>query len=184
MRGLKRVGVRTVTFDAASSDAIDFNTSGLQVRAIEAGLQPAWVYDPAGLGPHDAFVLRHVPRPGDPPPCQRLNDGSGVYVVLGNPVIPFALYTFLCPARNPLFYKRAGPLPFETLVQLHPDITGPARTLLLAVMLALHRQGVQGLQFDRTSANALFFQPTGLERLAELAQLPVLATLAPPSAHT
>jgi hypothetical protein len=108
MRGLKRVGVKTITFDAASSNDIDFNTSGLQVLAIEAGLQPRWVYDPAALGPHDAIMLRHILQPGDPPPCQRLNDGTGVYVVFGNPIIPLPLYTFICPRHNPLFYKRAA----------------------------------------------------------------------------
>jgi hypothetical protein len=179
MRGLKRAGVRTVTFDAASSDDINFNTSGLQALAIEAGLSPTWVYNPAGLGPHDAFVLRHVPQAGDAPPCQRLNDGSGVYVVLGNPIIPFELYTFLCPGRQPLFYRRTAPLSFETQVQLHPEITGPSRTLLLGVLLALHRQGIQRLQFDRASADTLFFQPGGLERLAAAAQLPVPAGLTP-----
>lgn len=173
MRGLKRVGAQTVTFDAASSDDLDFNTSGLQVLAIDAGLEPTWVYNPAGLGPRDAFVLRHVQQPGDPPPCQRLNDGSGVYVVLGNPVIPFELYTFLCPGRRPLFYKRTAPLSLATQIQLHPDITGPSRTLLLSVMLALRKHGVWTLEFDRASADKLFFQPTGLERLAAVAQLPV-----------
>jgi 4-amino-4-deoxy-L-arabinose transferase-like glycosyltransferase len=173
MQGLKRVGARSVTFDAASSDDIDFNTSGLQVLAIDAGLKPTWVYNPAALGPRDAFVLRHVQQPGDPPPCQRLNDGSGVYVVLGNPVIPFELYTFLCPGRWPLFYKRTAPLSLATQIQLHPDITGPSRTLLLSVMLALRKHGVRTLEFDRASADKLFFQPTGLERLAAVAQLPV-----------
>jgi 4-amino-4-deoxy-L-arabinose transferase-like glycosyltransferase len=83
MRGLHRVGVRSVTFDSASSDDINFNTTGLQVLAIEAGVPPTPVYNPGGLGAHDAFILRHAPAPGDPPPCQRLNDGTGVYVVLG-----------------------------------------------------------------------------------------------------
>jgi 4-amino-4-deoxy-L-arabinose transferase-like glycosyltransferase len=179
MQGLKRVGVRTVTFDAASSDDIDFNTSGLQVLAIQAGLRPTWVYDPASLGAHDAFVLRHVQAPGDPPPCQRLNDGSGVYVVLGNPVMPFELYTFICPGRRPMLYKRTAPLSLETQIQLHPEITGPSRALLLGVMLALHREGVGRLQLDRASANQVFFQPTGVERLAGAAQLPVPAGLAP-----
>jgi Dolichyl-phosphate-mannose-protein mannosyltransferase len=179
LRGLKRVGVRTVTFDAASSNNINFNTSGLQVLTIQAGLAPTWIYDPAGLGPRDAFVLRHIPLPGDPPPCQRLNDGSGVYVVLGNPVLPFELYTFLCPGHRPLFYKRTAPLSTATQIQLHPDIIGPSRTLLLNVMLALHREGVRTLQFDRASADTLFFQPTGLERLAAAAQLPVPAAVAP-----
>ena len=64
-------------------------------------------------------------------------------------------------------------------MQLHPDITGPSRTLLLDVMLALRRQGVQRLQFDRASADTPFFQPSGLERLAALTQLPVPPTLLP-----
>jgi hypothetical protein len=34
---------------------------------------------------YNAYVLRRAVRPGDPPPCQRLNDGSGVYVIRGNP---------------------------------------------------------------------------------------------------
>jgi hypothetical protein len=179
MRGLKRLGVRTVTFDAASSDDIDFNTSGLQVLAIDAGVAPTWVYNPAGLGPSDAFVLRHVPQPGDPSPCRRLKDGSGVYVVLGNPVMPFELYTFICPGRRPVSYKRTAPLSFETQVQLHPDIVGPPRTLLLSALLALHRRGVTLIEFERASANQLFFQPIGLERLAALAQLPVPPGLTP-----
>jgi Dolichyl-phosphate-mannose-protein mannosyltransferase len=111
MRGLKHVGVRTITFDAGSSDDINFNTSGLQVLAIEAGLTPTAVYNPGGLGPHDAFMLRHVLQPGDPPPCQRLNDGTGVYVVLGYAYIPFPDYTFVCPGHHPLFYKRTAPAP-------------------------------------------------------------------------
>lgn len=184
LRGLKRAGVRTVTFDAASSDDIDFNTSGLQVLAIQAGLKPTFVYDPPALGPRDAFLLRHVPQPGDPPPCRRLNDGTGVYVVLGNPVIPFELYTFICPGHRPLFYKRQAPLSRETQLELHPDIEGPSRALVLGVLEGLRREGVQAIQFDRASANQLFFSATGLERLAALAQLPVPPGLAPSQLST
>jgi 4-amino-4-deoxy-L-arabinose transferase-like glycosyltransferase len=111
MRGLKRVGVRNVTFDAGSTDSADFNTSGLQVLAIEAGLPVTTIYNPAALGPHDAFMLRHVLQPWDPPPCQRLRDGTGVYVVLGYAYIPFSSYTFICPTHRPLLYKRTTSLP-------------------------------------------------------------------------
>jgi hypothetical protein len=111
MRGLKRVGVRTVTFDAGSSNDISFNTSGLQVLAAEAGLPYTTIYNPGGLAPRDAFVLRHVPQPWDPSPCQRLNDGTGVYVVLGYAYIPFSNYTFICPTHHPLLYRRTVPLP-------------------------------------------------------------------------
>jgi 4-amino-4-deoxy-L-arabinose transferase-like glycosyltransferase len=179
MRGLKRMGVHTVTFDAASSNEIDFNTSGLQVLAIEAGVEPTWVYNPAGLGPHDAFLLRHFPEAGDPPPCQRLNDGSGVYIVLGNPVMPFALYTFVCPGRTPAFYKRTAPLPVATQIQLHPEITGPPRALLLEAMKSLHHEGVRLVQFDPASADALFFNYAGLVALAGLSRLPVQSSYAP-----
>jgi hypothetical protein len=87
--------------------------------------------------------------------------------------MPFGLYTFLCPGRKPLFYKRTAPMSLETHIQLHPELTGPSRSMLLAILLALHRQGVQALQFDHASANQLFFQPTGLERLAALAEIPI-----------
>jgi hypothetical protein len=53
-------------------------------------------------------MLRHVPVAGDPPPCERFPDGSGLYIVLGNPVIPFNSYNFYCPLRSPRFYHRAG----------------------------------------------------------------------------
>jgi len=179
MRGLKRIGVHSVTFDAASSDDINFNSSGLQVLAIEAGVPPTWTYNPAGLGPRDAFVLRRFPQPGDPPPCQRLKDGSGVYIVLGNPIMPFAAYTFVCPGRTPLAYKRTAPLPVEAQIQLHPEITGPSRALLLGVMQALRREDVPLIQFDPASANALFFNYVGLVQLAGLVKLAVQSSYAP-----
>ncbi len=179
LRGLKRVGVHTVTFDAGSSDDINFNTSGLEALAIDAGIQPTFVYNPAGLGPHDAFLLRHVPVAGDPPPCQMLNDGTGIYVVLGNPVVPFDTYTFICPGRKPLFYKRTAPLPLETQLQMNPEITGAPRGMLLGVLAGLHSHGIQFIQFDRTSADKQFFQPTGIERLAVISGLPVPAGVTP-----
>jgi hypothetical protein len=124
-------------------------------------------------------MLRHILQPGDPPPCQRLNDGTGVYVVLGSPFVPFPLYTFICPGHRPLFYKRTGPLPLATLVQLQPELDEPSRAMILNVLLALRRQRVHAFQFDRASADTLFFQPVGVERLAELAKLPIPPGLAP-----
>ncbi len=179
MRELKRASIQTITFDAGSTDVTDFTTYGLQVRAIQAGLPPTAVYDPAALGPHDAFMLRHFPGPGDPPPCQRLRDGSGVYVALGDAFKPFEEYTFICPSRHPEIYRRTAPLSMETEIQLHPEIEGVSRAMLLSTLLALHREGVQALEFERASADTLFFQPGGLERLAEVAQLPVPAGLTP-----
>jgi uncharacterized membrane protein YsdA (DUF1294 family) len=179
MRGLKRAGIESITFDAGSTDVAEFTTYGLQVRAIQAGLAPTAVYNPAALGPRDAFMLRHFPQPGDPPPCQRLLDGSGVYVELGDAFKPFEEYTFICPGRSPAIYRRTAPLSIATEIELHPEITGASRTMLLNILLALHGEGVQALQFERASADTVFFQPVGVERLAEVAQLPVPPGLTP-----
>ena len=181
MRELKRAGVRTITFDAGSAagNPSTFSTYGLTVRADQAGLPVTAAYDPGALGPHDGFMLLHVPAAGDPPPCQRLPGGEGVYVELGNPVKPFETDTFICPGRHPEVYARTGPLSLETELQMHPEITGAPRTLLVNVLLALRREGIQAIEFDRASADTLFFQPGGLERLAALAQLPVPPGLTP-----
>ena len=52
----------------------------------------------------DAFMLRRVPSQGDAPPCTTLDDGTGVYLVLGNPFIPFERYRLYCPTKTPAFY--------------------------------------------------------------------------------
>jgi hypothetical protein len=181
MRELKHSGIRTITFDAGSTAGNEgnFSTFGLTVRAIQAGLPVTASYDPAALTANEAFMLLHVPEPGDPPPCQLLSDRQGVYVELGSPVKPFQTYTFICPSRRPRIYQRTAPLSLETQLLLHPEIEGATRTMLLDVLVALHGEGIQAMQFDRASADTLFFQPGGLERLSEIAQLPVPAGLAP-----
>jgi hypothetical protein len=163
MRGLKRAGVRTITFEAASTDVSDFTTYGLTVRAIQAGLRPTARYDLQALGPHDGFMLRRVPQPGDPAPCQRLRDGSGVYVELGNPVKPFQTYTFVCPGRRPEVYTRPGPLP----ASITHVVAGEPRQVLLKMMRALRRHGVRLVEFNPASVNAQYFDPAALTRLAE-----------------
>lgn len=102
LRGLRRDGVTRVTFCCANP--IDFNVIGLSVMTAEAGLiNPV---DPATLGPKDVFLAAHAPiLPSDPPPCQRLRDGIGIYAELGDPVgKPFSQYTFICPGRKPEIY--------------------------------------------------------------------------------
>ena len=65
------------------------------------------------------------------------------------------------------------------LIQQHPEITGPSRACCWASLLRCTAKACKALEFDRASADALFFQPGGLERLAEVAQLPVPAGCAP-----
>lgn len=178
-RGLKHLGIKAITVDAGSATNVNFSTYGLTVRAIQAGVTPTPVYNPAALGPHEAFILLHVPQPGDPPPCEKLEEGIGVYAELGNPVKPFETYTLICPTHDPAIYHRTAPLSLEALIQMHPEINEPTHAMLLNVMLALHRQGATAVQIDRASADTVFFQPTGIERIAALAQLPVPSTYDP-----
>jgi hypothetical protein len=178
-RGLKNLGIKAITIDAGSATNVNFSTYGLTVRAIQAGITPTPVYNPAALGPHEAFILLHVPQPGDPPPCEKLEEGIGVYAELGNPVKPFETYTLICPTHDPAIYQRTAPLSLEALIQMHPEINEPTHAMLLNVMLALHHQGVTAIQIDRASADTVFFQPTGIERIAALAQLPVPSTYDP-----
>src|SRR5262249_25371935 len=90
------------------------------------------------------------------------------------PVMPFALYTFICPGHHPLLYKRSG-VPQATLAQLQLELSEPSRQMVLAVLVALHGRGVSALQIDRASAHKPFFHPTGVEKLAALARISVPA---------
>jgi hypothetical protein len=179
MSGLRAAGIQTVTFDG--SDTEDFNTSGLQVRAIEAGVTPASVYDPANLGPHGAFLLRHVRVAGDPPPCRTLEDGSGVYVVLKNALQPFVDYTFICPGRRPEIYRRTAPLSPAMVVQGEAQLPEPYRDQIATIMRAMRRQGVVEVQFDPASENVPFFAPGPLQNMALSTGLTLPSTYAPGS---
>jgi uncharacterized membrane protein YsdA (DUF1294 family) len=111
LRGLRRDGVTAVTF--CCTNPIDFNVIGLSVMTTEAGLENP--VNPAVLRPRDVFLAAHAPVvPGDPPPCQRLSDGAGIYAVLGDPFgKTFSQYTFICPGRRPEIYgyRATGPPP-------------------------------------------------------------------------
>jgi hypothetical protein len=168
--------VKTITVDAGSADVDYFTASGLQVMAIEAGLTPTEVYAPGSLGPHDAFILRHVPVPGDPQPCQRLTDGTGVYVELGDAFKPFQEYTFICPGRHPDIYRRTAPLP----ISITHVITGQPRSVFMRMFAALRRHGITTVEFNPTSAAAApYFDLIGLTTLAEQAGLARPATYDP-----
>jgi len=179
MSALRRAGIRSVTFDGGSADAIDFNTSGLQVRALEAGLAPTDAYDPANLGPHGAFLLRHFPVAGDPPPCRRMDDGSGVYVVVGNAAQPLETDTFLCPGHTPETYRRTAPLSPDVTAQLESQIPQPYQSRIAAVMSAMHRQGVALVEFDAPSSDVPFFAAGPLAKLAAASGLSLPATYSP-----
>jgi dolichyl-phosphate-mannose-protein mannosyltransferase len=173
LQGLRRIGARSAVFDGGSTDVGDFTNAGLSWLALVAGLNVPPIQNLPAMGPHDAFILRRAIQPSDPPPCQRLADGSGVYVELGNPLrFPFEETTWVCPGRSPLFYRRTAPLP-EALTH---NITGRPREQLLAVMRAMHRQGISTVEFDAVSSYSAFTDAIGLQRLAAIAGLSVPAT--------
>lgn len=168
IEALKRLHFRYVEFDGGSANIPDFSQNGLGVLTIEADLpEPAFGYNLALLTTHDAFILRRFAQAGDPPPCQRMVDGSGVYVEVGNPVAaPFEEYHFICPGRKPLYYQRTVPLS-EDLTHV---ITGEPRQALVSLFRALRRSGVRTVQYDASMIASyegeVFMENVGLQTLA------------------
>jgi len=184
LKGLKRMGFKEVEFDGGSTNIADFSQNGLGVLSIESGLPEPPSYNLAALGPGDAFVLRRFVQPGDPPPCQRMVDGSGIYVEVTNPISgPFEVMRFVCPGRHPAYYQRTAPLP-ESISHV---ITGAPRQALLDIFRAMHRDRIRSVEFD-PSMETSYMEPIGLQALASQAGLPVPlvntpATLGPRQAY-
>jgi hypothetical protein len=165
MQGLRRLGVVELEVDGGSANSPDFNNAGLSALAIVAGLAVPGAEDLSAMGPTDAFVLRRVPMTTDPPACQMLDDGTGIYVSLGNPLMfPFDETTFVCPGAVHPFYHVA-PTP-----GLIPQ---PERTELLSVLRAMRRHGIRTVQFDATTMQLPPYDRIGLEGLAAQAGLSV-----------
>jgi hypothetical protein len=115
MRGLHKQGVESIGLDG-SVNQLDFSIAGIIPVARDAGVGVSLAPAP---GPHFAWLLLHTPAAGEPAPCQRLNDGSGVYVVSGpfanlsaeslrDPADPSMRYTFICPGRPSVKWPPAG----------------------------------------------------------------------------
>ncbi|MGH2916589.1 MAG: ArnT family glycosyltransferase [Solirubrobacteraceae bacterium] len=111
-RGLRAMGIREVDLYTGNNE-IDFNSNGIGALAAASGIYVAPV--PLPPGPWSAYVFVHTPRPGDPPACQTLNDGEGIYVAADNfqGLDPGTLtdphasapLTFICPGRGPLAFR-------------------------------------------------------------------------------
>jgi 4-amino-4-deoxy-L-arabinose transferase-like glycosyltransferase len=107
MRAVRRTGVRQVSYCCVNT--ADFNPLGLTVMTSEAGLFPI---EPGALSPSGVFLALHAPMAGDPPACQRMRSGTGIYAELGNPIVkPFSSYTFICPGRKPEIYGNGASTP-------------------------------------------------------------------------
>ena len=108
MRAMRKQGVSTVEFDAATLNLTTFlDRDALENLAAQAGLTVPDVYNPAALGPHQAFMQRqpwNVQKEG-PQPCGLTSDGDGLYITLGDPLHAAQSYRYYCPLRNPRFTK-------------------------------------------------------------------------------
>lgn len=100
---LRREGVRTVAWSIEQSRAPDFSYEGLMPLARIAKLSPAVTQSPEyGRSASIATLLHESASARPAPPCTRLSDGTGVWVVRYDTAArKLALY---CPTRRPRFY--------------------------------------------------------------------------------
>ena len=140
-QGLKKMGVQLIEFDGGSANLVDFNNLGLAVLAEIAGIPVPARTTSRRWGQRPRSCAAAGPVPGDPPPCQRLDDGTGVYVSLGNPLMfPLDETTFVCPGRRHPFYHAAHP-------PGAPAMPAPLRTYLTSLLGAMRRQEY-AVEFD------------------------------------
>jgi 4-amino-4-deoxy-L-arabinose transferase-like glycosyltransferase len=116
LRALRRQGVRAVVLPLASYYEKDFSESGLFALIQVVGLQTIFgghvLVEGSVLGAgvpeqsltnQDAVLQNGEIKAGDVPPCVTLQDGTGVWIVLGDPRAPHR--RFYCPSRSPAFYR-------------------------------------------------------------------------------
>ncbi len=100
---LKREGVSTVVWSEEQSIGADFDSEGLAPLMRIAGLTPALTRTPEFSSSSSIVTLVHTAITSQtPPPCTRLSDGTGVWVVRHDSASrKDELY---CPTRHPQFY--------------------------------------------------------------------------------
>jgi hypothetical protein len=93
MERAKRDGIEAIAFEP-NANLANFNHPGLDIVSREAGLGLAIPYDAAS--PRHVLIAIHEPSPDIPPPCDRMRDGTGVYLSRG-PIVEFEQRDFYCP---------------------------------------------------------------------------------------
>jgi hypothetical protein len=103
LQALRRSGVTVLTWSLKQSEQSDFSFEGLRPLAMIAGLSPS--LETAQVTSSTVALIHESIPPGASPPCTRLSDGTGVWVVRRNPASgSVGLY---CPFRDPRFYGHA-----------------------------------------------------------------------------
>jgi hypothetical protein len=102
LRALRRDGVRRVDLSENFLIEPDFSLAGVTALAQIAGLEVVVGVSTNKLSRRDA-VFAHTTITGHgPPPCVALDDGTGVWIRLGNPQARGA--RDFCPTRHPAYY--------------------------------------------------------------------------------
>jgi Dolichyl-phosphate-mannose-protein mannosyltransferase len=107
LKRLRQAGVTEIAMDSRTANAPDFSAEGISPYAAKFGI--GVVAAPSATA-QSAFLLLHLPKPGDPPPCGRLQSGAGIYIIRGpttglntvtlrDPSDPHQQYLFMCPGR-------------------------------------------------------------------------------------
>jgi 4-amino-4-deoxy-L-arabinose transferase-like glycosyltransferase len=103
LEALGRNGVRAVRWSLAQSVGPDFSYQGLRALALIAGLKSIITQELQYSESSEVATLVHRPlSQGGPPPCAKLSDGTGVFVLRANP--ESGTREFYCPGRDPAYY--------------------------------------------------------------------------------
>jgi dolichyl-phosphate-mannose-protein mannosyltransferase len=108
LASLRSHGVRTIAWSLEQSRQPDFSFEGLIPLARIANLSTALTRTPEfSRSPSVATLIHSTITSRTPPPCTRLSDGTGVWVVRHDPATgQGSLY---CPSRHPQFYSTPVP---------------------------------------------------------------------------
>lgn len=102
MKELKQGGVEAILVIPSETENEAAFVEGLYPLSIIANLQLGESAPPANLSNAVAVLDREKLSNNSAPPCVKLNDGTGVWLRLGNPYAPGA--KDFCPSRKPQFY--------------------------------------------------------------------------------
>ncbi len=104
LEALRHDGVRVVTWGSEQSELPDFSLEGLLPLARIAKLSPQVTQSPEFSQSASVATLMHMSVTAhNPPPCTRLSDGTGVWVVRFDASL--RKLAFYCPTRHPQFYE-------------------------------------------------------------------------------